>query len=126
MDATPLRGICGFDDPYVALGLGLSKFLVVSVEIVELIWKDVSVRDKIVLISAESLLHFYIVIAKSVLSCDLIALREVIDSLELIQAFIQVTFARACSPEDVPFVRICEVERVSLEDGPDKLCVALK
>ena len=76
--------------------------------------------------STKSILHLHIIEAKSILSSDLIALREVIDSLELIQAFIKVTFARACGPEDVPFVRISEVERVSLEDGPDQLCVALK
>lgn len=78
------------------------------------------------MISAKPLLHFYIVVAKSVLSCDLITLREMIDSLELIKTLVKVAFARTGRPEDVPLVRVSEVERVGLEDGPDQLGVAFE
>ena len=50
----------------------------------ELVWQNVSVGDEVELIAAEALLHFDIVVAKSILPGDLIALREVIDPLEFI------------------------------------------
>lgn len=73
-------------------------------EIMEFVWENVCVRNEIILISAKSLLHLYIVVAKSILSCDLITLREVINSLELIETLVQVAFARACGPENVPLM----------------------
>ena len=97
-----------------------------GVEVVKLIWKDIGIRNEIILISAESLLHLDIVIAKSVLSGDFITLWEVIDPLELIKAFIQVAFARTSRPEDVPLVRVCKVKAVGLEDRSDQLCVTFQ
>jgi len=59
-----------------------------GVEVMELIGQDVGVRDEIERCSTKSLLHFDIVIAKSVFSCDFITLREMVDSLEFIEAFV--------------------------------------
>ena len=69
-----------------------------GVEVMELIGEDVSVRDEIKLISTKSLLHFDIVIAKSVFSCDFITLWEMVDSLEFIETFIQVALAGTGRP----------------------------
>ena len=54
----------------------------------ELVRQDVGVGDEVKLGSAESFLHLDIVVAKAILACDLIAHREVVDPLELIEAFI--------------------------------------
>ena len=73
-------------------------------EVLEFIWQDVSVRDEVKLVATEALLHLDIVEAQSVLPCNLMTLREVIDLLELIESFIQVALARTGRPEDVPFM----------------------
>ena len=58
------------------------------VEVVEFIRKYIGIWDKIKLTSSKSLLHFYIIETKTVLSCDFIALREMINPLELVESFI--------------------------------------
>ena len=63
-----------------------------GVEVMELIRQDVRIRNKVELFSTEALLHLHIVIAKTVFSRDFIALREVIDSLEFVETFIEVAF----------------------------------
>ena len=68
------------------------------VEVVEFIRKYIGIWDKIKLSSPKPFLHFYIIEAKTVLSCDFIALREMINSLELIQSFVQVALARRAGP----------------------------
>ena len=97
-----------------------------GVEIMELVWQDVSIRNEIILIPAKSLLHLDIVVAKPILSCDLIALWKVIDPLEFIEAFIQVAFARTGCPKDVPLVRISEVKAVGFKYRSDQLCVTFQ
>ena len=126
VDATTLRGVCRLNDPNVTLWLSLAKFCVVGVEVVEFVWQNVGVRNKIILISAKSLLHLDIVVAKSIFSRDLIALWEVIDALEFVQAFVQVAFARTRSPENVPLVRIREIKAVGFEDGSYQLRVTFQ
>ena len=64
-----------------------------SMEVLEFIWQDVSVRDEVKLVATEALLHLDIVEAQSVLPCNLMTLREVIDLLEFIESFIQVALA---------------------------------
>ena len=76
----------------------MAQFLIVGVEVVEFLWQDVGVWNEVVLLSPESFLHFHIVVAKSVFASDFIALREVINSLEFVQTFIKVAFARARCP----------------------------
>ncbi len=49
-----------------------------------------------------------------------------IDSLELIKAFIEVALAGACGPEHVPLVTLSVRERVCLQDASHQLCVAFK
>ena len=57
-------------------------------EVMKLVWQDVSVRNEVKLVSTESLLHFYIIVAKSVFSRNFITLREMVDSLEFIETLI--------------------------------------
>ena len=66
----------------------LFQLLIVCIEITKLIRKNVSVRDKVEVGFAEFFLHSDHIIAKTVLPGNLIALREVIDFLVLVEAFI--------------------------------------
>ena len=78
------------------------------------------------MIPAKSLLHLDIIVAKSILSGYFVALREVIDPLEFVQAFVQVAFARACCPENIPLVRVREIKAVGFEDRSHQLCIAFQ
>ena len=97
-----------------------------GVEVVELVWQDVSVGNEVELASAEPFLHFDVVEAETVLSGDLVALREVVYALELVKTLVEVALARAGGPEYVPLVRVCEVKVVCLEVGTDELRVSLE
>ena len=59
-----------------------------SMEIVKLIWQNVGLRDKIELLAAEALLHLDVIITEAILSSDLMTLREMINPLELVKAFV--------------------------------------
>ena len=126
MDATTLGGIRRFNNPNVTLWLGLAKFCVMGVEVVEFVWQNVGVRNEIILIPAKSLLHLHIIVAKSIFSGDFVALWEVIDPLKFVQAFVQVAFARACSPENIPLVRVREIKAVGFEDRSHQLSITLQ
>ena len=71
-------------------------------------------------------MHLHIVETESVFSGNLVALWEVVDALELIEAFIEVAFAGAGRPEDIPLVRVRVVEIVRLQNRTDQLCVTLE
>ena len=61
-----------------------------TMKIVKLIWQDVCLGNEVELLPAEAFLHLYIVVAETVLTRDLMTLREVINSLKLIKAFVKV------------------------------------
>ena len=88
MNAAATGRISWFDDPNVPLRLSLPQFLEVRMEVVKLIWEDVGFGDEIELLAAEALLHLHVVVAEAVLARDLMTLREVIDPLELVEAFV--------------------------------------
>ena len=126
MDATTTRRVGRFHDPNVPFWLRLPQLLIMSMEVMKLIGQDVSVRYEIKLRSTKSLLHLDIVETKSVFSGDLVALWEVVNALEFVQAFIQIAFAGAGRPEDVPLVRVCVVKIVSLQNRTDQLCITFE
>ena len=126
VDATTARRVCWFDDPHVTLRLRLAELQVVLMEVVELIGQDVGLGDEIELQAPEALLHLHVVVAQAVLARDLVALREVIDALELVQAFVEVALARARRPEEVPLVRVCVTEPIMLQNRSHKFGVTLQ
>jgi len=93
---------------------------------VKLLGQNVGVWDEIELLATESLLHFHIVVAQSILPSDLVALRKVIDSLKLVEALVEVALAAGGGPEDVPLVTVRIVEVVLLENAANELRVALQ
>ena len=77
--------------------------------------QNVRIRNEVELLSAISLLHLDIVVAQSILARDLVTLREVIDSLELVQALVEIRFARRSGPEKVPFMRLSMCKAICLK-----------
>lgn len=68
----------------------LLQFLEVSIEIAKLIWQNIGVWHKIEVLLAISFLHSHHVEAQAIFTSDFVTLREVIDLLVLIQAFIDI------------------------------------
>ena len=82
----------------------LFQLLVVSVEVTEFVREDVSVGHEVEVLLAELLLHPHHVEAESIFPGYLVALREVVDLLVLIEALIEVRFTIGSAPEDIPFM----------------------
>lgn len=59
----------------------------------ELLWQNIGVRNEVKLLTAKTFLHLNIVVAQTVFPGNFVAHREVIYSLELVEAFVEVTFA---------------------------------
>ena len=81
-------------------------------EVVEFIWKNVCLGDEVKLLPAKTLLHLDIVIAQSILPRNFVTLWEVINSLELVQALIQIALTRTGRPEEVPLMRVSMAEGI--------------
>lgn len=101
----------------------LLKLLVVIIEVTELVGEDVSVRTEVEGILAKSLLQSHNIEAQTVLSCDFITLREMIDLLVLVKSLVLVTLARAGAPQDVPLMGVGGREPMLLQDRPTKFIV---
>lgn len=95
IDAFTLSRVSWFYNPNVLFAVVLFEFLVVLVELSKLIRQDVCVRDEIKVLFPVAFLHAYHVEAESILSSNLMALREVIDLLILVEALVQVALAAA-------------------------------
>jgi hypothetical protein len=93
VDASPLARVGRLHNPYILLALVLLQFLIVIVEVAELIRQDVSVWAEVERRLAKSFLHAHDVEAESVFSGDFITLGEMVDLLILIEAFILVRLA---------------------------------
>lgn len=81
----------------------------------ELLRQNVRLRYKVKSFSSKALLHLDIVVTESVFARYLIALREVVDSLELVQTLIKIALAGASCPEEIPFMRLSECEAIDFE-----------
>jgi hypothetical protein len=86
-------------------------------EVPVLIGQDVGVRDEIVGLPPKFLLHLHVVEAQAIFPGDFVGLWEVVDSLELVETLVQVSFTRAARPEEVPLVGLRVSEPIGLADG---------
>lgn len=98
INAFALTRVSRFYDPNVFLGLMLFQFLVMVIKVAKLVWKYVGVRDEVESCFTEFLLHANEIKAKTVLTGDLMTLREVVDLLVLVQALVLIGFACARAP----------------------------
>ena len=106
-DSSALSCIGWFDDPNVLLTVVLFQFLIVLIKFTEFIWQDVSIRSEVKVLLAISLLHPNKVKAQPIFTCYLMTLREMVDLLIFIQAFIQIALAATRTPQNVPFMALC-------------------
>jgi hypothetical protein len=93
MNSFTLGSISRLYNPNILLTVMTLKFLIVSVEVSEFVGKDVGVRHEVKVMFSKSFLHFYYVVAESVLPCDLVGRREVVDLLVLVKTLVQVRLA---------------------------------
>ena len=94
----------------------LLKLLVVLVEFTKLVWQNVGVRHEVKVLLAVSFLHSDDIETQPVFPGDFVTLREVIDLLVLVETFIQITFATARRPENVPFMALSWRKSGGLKD----------
>ena len=90
VDTSTLACVGWLHNPNILFAFMLFQFLVVVVEVTKLIRQDVCVRAEIKSRFAESFLHTHYVETQSIFASDLITLREMVNLLVLIQAFILV------------------------------------
>lgn len=95
-------------------------------EVSVLIWKDVGVWHEVIVLSSVLLLHLDVVEAQSVLSSDFIRGWEMVESLELVKSFVQVSLTTATGPQHVPFVRFSVREVVGLTQRSHQFGVTLQ
>ncbi len=98
IDTLALTRVGWLHNPNILFGVMLLQFLVVGIEITEFVWKDIGIWDEIERGFTEFLLHADHIVAETVFSGDFIGLREVVDFLELVQAFIKIALARRRAP----------------------------
>jgi hypothetical protein len=87
-DALTLSRISWLDNPDILLAIMLLELLIVLIEFSELVGENVSVRNEVKMLLSKSFLHSNNVEAESILPCDFMTLREVVDLLVLVKAFI--------------------------------------
>jgi hypothetical protein len=90
------------------------------------IWKNVGIWNKIKRVSPKLFLHFNIIEAHSILSCYFIGIWEMVYSLELIEALVEISFTTATGPKHIPLVRLCVTKAIGLAQASNQLSVALE
>ena len=94
----------------------LLQFLVVLIKFTKFVGENVGVRHKVKVLPAVSFLHSDDIEAQPVFPGDLVTLREVVNLLVFIKSLIQVTFATARGPQNVPLMALSWRESGGLKD----------
>lgn len=90
VDAFALTSVRRLDNPHILFAFVLLQFLIVVVEVSELIRQDVSVGNEIEGILAIPFLHAHNIEAESVFACDFVTHRELVDFLVFVEPLILV------------------------------------
>ena len=106
VDTAALTGVGWLDDPHVFLALVLLQLLVMVVKVTEFVRQDVGIGTEVQSRLAEALLQPNYIETESVLAGNLITLWEMVELLELIEAFVLVALAGTRTPQDVPLMRV--------------------
>lgn len=83
-NALPLGRICRLHNPDILLAVVLLQFLVMLIELSELIRENVGIGNKVKVLLSETFLHPNNIKAQSIFSCDFMALGEMVDLLVLV------------------------------------------
>ena len=119
--ASTLGCAIGLDNPHrLAAFDSLELFKELS-ELLFLFWQNKSIWHDVVLLFAMLLLHSQNVDAELVFLRDFMALGKVIDLLVFVESLVQIWFAWHAQPQQVPVVRICVGESISLQCRPHEL-----
>ena len=100
--------------------------MVVRIEVGELIRQDIGRRNNVEGVGTVLVLHRNHVVAEPVLPSQLVAAREVIYLLVLVQALVEVRLAACAGPENVPVMALGMAEIVGLEHRPHHLDLGLQ
>ena len=68
--------------------------------------------------------HLIDIDAEPIFPCDFVTLRKMVDLLILVEPIIQIGFAGAAAPNNVPLMRVGVREMIGLEDGPHQFSVS--
>ena len=93
-----MGGVGWLYNPDILLAIMLLLLLIMLIKLSELIRQDVCIRNKIKMLFAIPFLHPDDVEAESILPGNFMTLREMVDLLILIQAFIQITLTAGGAP----------------------------
>lgn len=96
------------------------------VEVGELVWEDIGVGDKVKSFFAELFLHFKNVETQLVFSSHLKGVREMIDSLVLIQTLVEILLGTGTQPHYIPIMRVCVTKPDILQNTSHKSRVGLE
>ena len=88
MDSFTLTRVAGLDNPDVSPRVGLLQLLVVIHEVPVLVWQDVSIREKVIILPPKLLLHLHVIKAKPIFPGDFVGIWKVVNSLILIQTLV--------------------------------------
>ena len=126
MDTTASRGVRRLDNPNISARIARLELLIVAKELSILVGQDVGVRHKVKGIPTKLLLHLYVVEAQTIFPCDLVRVREMVESLEFVQTLVEISFAATTSPEHVPLMRLGVVEAIGFAQAPNQFSVSFQ
>jgi hypothetical protein len=89
MNASTLRAVGRLHNPSVTLWVCLFYLQVMRVKFIEFIRQDVGFWNKVILTGTKLFLRLDIVVTKAVFSSDFVTLREMINPLIFVKAFVQ-------------------------------------
>ena len=126
MDTTATGGVRRLDDPNISTRIARLELLVVAQELSIFVGQDVGVRHEVKSIPTKLLLHLNVVEAQTIFPCDLVRVREMVESLEFVQTLVEISFAATTSPEQVPLMRLGVVEAIGFAQAPNQFSVSLQ
>ena len=94
------------------------------VECFVLVRQDVSIRDNVKGIFAETFLHLHHIEAESVLPGNFVTGWEVINLLVFVQSFIQITLTARRAPQNIPFMTLCIVKLIGFKQRSNQFGIS--
>ena len=92
-NSSALSSICWLDNPDILLAIMLLQLLIMLIKFSKLVWQNIGIWHEIEMLFSKPFLHPHTVEAESILSRDLMTLREMVDLLILIKSLVKVALA---------------------------------
>lgn len=107
--------VLGLDDPHV-LEVFVLQIVKVVVEVGELVRQNVAVRYYVELFFAVLLLHFYDISDESVFTSKFVGVGKVVDSLIILEFFINVRVDSSRRPHHIPVMALRSYEAIAFKN----------